>query len=134
MADITAVYAEIQTERRNADPDDRKRLTPRQLDLATCMSCISEEDSFAGWLHGLEYRLWAIAMEGAEPESVGMHAIAPEWLQVLRELSAEVGGWIVWRDERDGMIHLDQWGCYFVTLGEWAGIRKDRGAAWLSES
>lgn len=122
--DTSGQYRDIEIERPYFEHPVAANLTPKQLDLAVAMSYVSEDLWFAGWMSGCEFTFWR-AMQG---EDAGEH-IPPEWLQVFRELSAEIGGWIVWRGG-ETLEDIDDWGCYFVPIDEWrAAIAKAGGEA-----
>jgi len=90
-------------------------LTERQALLCAAMSCISEDCWCAGWLIGLEFDVWE-RIHGADP-FYGMSDAPAELLALCRDLSAEIGGWVEWRDASP---LTSEWGPYFVPADEWA--------------
>jgi hypothetical protein len=93
-----------------------ERLTTAQIELAGEMHQISEEGYCAGWVRGLEFRLWKILSEG--PCEFGGLELTGERLARLRALSDACGGWIAWdqslKDRK--FIPLHEWHTRFA---EW---------------
>lgn len=90
-------------------------LTPTQRELATLMSEISEQMWRAGWMKDVEHELWA-----AVTSQVGRGGrLIPTQAQLdqLARLSKDIGGWIVFDDEREET---------FVPIAEWV----TRHAKW----
>lgn len=67
--------------------------------LASAMSDISEEYECAGWLIGLEFKLWEMLRGGARELAMG--DVTDEEVDNLRRLSERAGGWVFWRDNDD---------------------------------
>jgi hypothetical protein len=86
-------------------------LSSQQRELAEFMSTISERLYSAGWIDGLEFRLWRAALE--ERAELGQLEITNEEARRLQELSARCGGWIIFDDESEET---------FVPLREWQVI------------
>jgi len=83
-------------------------LSASQRDLADFMSAISERLFSAGWIDGLEYKLWSAASEGLS--ETGLLQITIEEIAGLRERSARCDGWIVFDDKSEET---------FVSLPDW---------------
>lgn len=79
--------------------------------LVIHMSNISEDHYCAGWLMGLEYKLWDV-LNGGDPQ-FGFGPISPQNIERLRELHERAGGWWMWVGE-----NMDS-GKVFVTTEEW---------------
>jgi len=83
-------------------------LNDDQLQLAELMSRISEEGYSAGWMKGLEYRLWEI-LNGRNRE-YGVHTITQEELGQLQSLVNKCGCWIVFDEENEETaVELETW-------------------------
>ncbi len=90
-------------------------LTPAQRELATLISEISEQMWRACWMMGVEHELWAAVTSGA---GKGVRPIPTQsQLDQLGRLSKDIGGWIVFDEEREET---------FVPLKEWVA----RHAKW----
>ena len=98
--------------------DSADKLTPKQRELYLLMSEISEDCYCAGWMHGNEFRLWDAVTDAADPLHYGMSEIAREDVDRLRALHEEIGGWIEWCDDSDG-LPLGEWGPYFIPTAAW---------------
>src|SRR5882672_9438556 len=83
-------------------------LRAEQHALAQYMSSLSEEAYRAGWMDGLEYALWQVAL--GETREYGQAVFTDEQVSQLRRLSDASAGWIVF-DEDQGEI--------WVTLPDW---------------
>ena len=93
--------------------------------LAMLMSELSEEHMTAGWEGGLECTLWD-ALQG-KPLWTNWQNIRPDRLEMLREMSAELGGWLVSDyDEHDKDYGNLMHGLRFVPLSEWQEIYAKR--------
>lgn len=82
----------------------------RGMELLDLMSDISEDCYCAGWLIGLEERLWSLIEDGGG--HFGMcHFDAEDWkLMRLRELRDETGMWAHWtEDHGEQLIPIDEW-------------------------
>lgn len=80
--------------------------------LSLLMSEISEECMSASWHMGLEYILWD-AVLGKHLWS-RWNGITPVQRDMLRELSQELGGWVVWNpDDKSAEDTV------FVPISEW---------------
>lgn len=92
----------------------RRSLRKRLLSL---MREISEEHYCAGWLDGLEYRLWQAVLQYPEPYEFGFGPIANEQVEELRDLAEELQEWGFWADEemREQLIPLAEWQQIFHT-------------------
>jgi len=86
-------------------------LPPTQRELAEFMSSISERLYCAGWIDGLEFKLWRAAPE--EHAELGLLQISNEEVRQLQALSSRCGGWIVFDDESEET---------FVPISEWQVI------------
>ena len=74
-------------------------LTDDQRRLADCMSELSEEAYYAGWMEGLEYALWE-AVLGVRSR-YGRLDITSKQRERLMALSEQCGGWIVFDNEQE---------------------------------
>lgn len=73
------------------------------------MSEISERAFHAGWMDGLEYRLWEVVQGG--PRKYGEIEISDAQVARLRFLADTLDGWI-WFNEESGIeefIDRDRW-------------------------
>jgi hypothetical protein len=90
--------------------------------LADTMSSISEEAWCAGWMHDLEFDLWA-AIQG-EKKGYRRAILDDSDIAKLKWLSNACGGWIVFHETS---------GRAFVPLSEWTRIfaehEAERGSA-----
>lgn len=76
--------------------------------LRHLMSEISEDHYCAGWLIGLEFRLWRIVLGG--PPKFGFDDVSPERIADLERLSKKCGGWIVWSEGcGEVFVPMDEW-------------------------
>jgi hypothetical protein len=95
---------------------------PVWAQLADLMSRLSEDYYCAGWLIGLEYDLWrAIFAE----RRFGFGEIPAYDLLQLARLADQLGGWVVWDDEK----HKPK----FVFLNEWLQIYRTHQAFHAEE-
>lgn len=78
-------------------------------ELAEEMSRTSEEAFFAGWMDGLEYRLWEAVHGG--PRKYGQIVLTRERLDRLQELSSRLGGWVWFNDDKEleEFLPIEQW-------------------------
>ena len=69
----------------------------------------SEECYCAGWMMGLEYGLWSIAL--MDRDHYGFHEFNHAEADELFQLAIDANGWWVWRDsdERETFIDLAEW-------------------------
>jgi len=103
-------------------------LTDEQRELYDAMSDISEDCHCAGWITGNEYNLWAALQDG--DLRYGQGEIDAEQLELVRGLSKEVDGWIIWLDDDDVPgLPVEQWGARFVTMAEWLDLIGAKAAA-----
>lgn len=87
--------------------------------LAMLMSEISENCMASGWEGNLEYTLWD-ALLSKPLWSRWQDSITQTDLRMLKELSAEIDGWITWDDQANGNDDTDpMWNRRFVPLDEW---------------
>lgn len=86
-----------------------------QKALADYISDLSEEANAAGWMAGLEFKLWE-ALEG-KLKKYGRLEINKEILGRLKRLSDEANGWIYFDDIEEEK---------FVTFEEWQKIIKNK--------
>jgi hypothetical protein len=97
----------------------------KQRALANLMSEISEDCYCAGWMHGLEFALWAIATGDRKNRKYGQGEVSQQQIDDLMAISAEIGGWIRWADdESDPGLSAAEWGEVFVPMDEWMRIYK----------
>jgi hypothetical protein len=70
---------------------------PPEVRLFSLMTGISEDRWCAGWDSGLENWLWRAVEQGLTSDGQGHGAYpTPAELALLKSLSAEAGGWLVW--------------------------------------
>jgi len=81
--------------------------------LLCLMTGISEEHWAAGWMQGLEHRLWEM-VEGGE-RGYGMGEVTERQVQLLRLLSEEGDCWWRW-DDGPRQVSLDAWKTYLALL------------------
>lgn len=86
---------------------------PLVWQLAEAMHDLSEDHFCAGWLHDIEYDLWA-AVQG-DTAGFSANEFSAEEIKVLRDLSNTVKGWVMW--EKDV-------GEVFVPINDWLEIYK----------
>jgi hypothetical protein len=102
------------------------KLTPKQEALYQLMSDISEDCYCAGWMHGNEFTLWEIVSDPSVDHEYGRGSVDDDDIAKLRELSAEIGGWIRWRnDDDDPLLPVEDWGPVFVPMDEWLRRYRD---------
>jgi hypothetical protein len=88
--------------------------------LYNLMSDISEECYCAGWMSGNEYTLWAMVRDPAASRHYGMSEVSAEDVEELRQLSEQLGGWVVWWDDGDEPgLPATAWGRRFLPMAEW---------------
>lgn len=103
----------------------------KQRALYQLMSDISEECYCAGWMSGNEYTLWRMVSDQTEERRYGMHEVEAEQIDDMRAISAEIGGWIRWRDDdEDKDLASDEWGPVFTPMAEWLQRYEANMAAW----
>ena len=85
----------------------------KQQALASLMRAISEDCWYAGWMTGLEFRLWQI-VQNPEDNFYGVATVSKEDIQTLKEISDEISGWIAWSEKEGGQV--------FVSMDEWLEI------------
>lgn len=93
-------------------------LTVKQRELAELMSEISGDCYCAGWMSGLEYALWNLVLYPSGPRHYGQSEVPLADIKQMDMLSQEIGGWIVWKDDEDG-LPLEEWGEYFIPMDQW---------------
>jgi hypothetical protein len=82
-------------------------LSPDARALADRMSKISEETWCAGWMHDLEFTLWA-ALYGDTGED--LLKLTSSQVADLKALSSACNGWIVFReDTEETYLPLPEW-------------------------
>ena len=96
--------------------DRENALTLRQQELYEAMSEISEDCWHAGWMTGNEHAIWDAIQNG--DRTYGQTLMDESLLATCKALSVELGGWIEWRDDEQG-LPVEQWGPYFVPMPEW---------------
>lgn len=77
--------------------------------LAREMSEISEKAFCAGWMDGLEYRLWEVVKGGRR--KYGQIVLSDDQIARLRNLSDSLGGWICFNDESEveEFVESERW-------------------------
>jgi hypothetical protein len=104
----------------NKDKEQAMPMNWKQKALYDLMSDISEDCYCAGWMMGNEYILWEILTNPSASRNYGQAIVTPEKIAILREISAEIGGWIRWRDEDEiPALTLVEWGPVFCPMAEW---------------
>lgn len=89
-----------------------------QRELYETMSAISEDCYCAQWMLGLEHAIWGALQDG--DRRYGMGEMDAERLERCRELSHELGGWIIWVDDDEVPgLPLAEWGARFLTMPRW---------------
>ena len=91
--------------------------------LAREMSEISERAFCAGWMDGLEYRLWEIVHGG--PRKYGQILLTDDQVNSLRSLSNKLRGWVQFNDESEveEFVESDRWKNLYE---EWVHRRSGR--------
>lgn len=93
----------------------------KQQELYDTMSFISEDCYFASWIMGNEYGIWN-ALQTVN-RSYGDGEISDYGIDKLRQLSQELGGWIIWVDDEDlPDMPIDDWGPRFVPMASWVKL------------
>jgi len=93
-------------------------LSPEARALADRMSEISEATWYAGWMHNLEFTLWA-ALNGEMTK--GRLKLTSLQIAELKALSSACNGWILFHDDTEET---------FIALPEW----ENRFAEWSSRT
>ncbi|HKQ92323.1 MAG TPA: hypothetical protein VJZ77_16820 [Blastocatellia bacterium] len=90
--------------------NDRIRRSLRKR-LLSLMEEVSEDHYCAGWLNGLEYRLWQAALQYPQPYKFGVEAIEEKKVEELKGLAEELQEWAVWDDQagEEKLIPLKDW-------------------------
>lgn len=103
----------------------------KQDALYRLMSEISEHCYCAGWLSGNEYTLWEMVADPAASRHYGMDDVEERDIQAMREISAEIGGWIRWVDDHDDpTLPSSEWGPRFIAIDDWKALYAKRMAEW----
>jgi len=104
-------------------------LNEAQRALAQYMSELSEEAYFAGWMGGLEFALWQVAL-GARSE-YGQLVVSQAHISKLIALSQAAGGWIIFDDTlAETWVPLQDWKILFERWQRGGVIRPgERGAS-----
>jgi hypothetical protein len=99
-------------------------LTPKQAQLASLMSFISERCWCAGWISGNEFRLWKAVIEPNDDFCYGFSNIESHQVEEMRKLSREIGGWFTWQDSsniqesRESFISMNDWLQVYSTFSD----------------
>lgn len=83
-------------------------LTPQQQALADAMSDVSETAYCAGWMDDTEYQVWRLLHGGSRWGMLDAEDLAEE-LDAVRKALEAAGCWIVWGDDGEEPIPLDEW-------------------------
>lgn len=84
-------------------------LTPKQRALAQAMGDISERAYSASWIDRLEFVLWHLLT--TNDKKIGRVMLSGAEKDVLRLLSNECGGWIIYDDiEEEEFVAFPRWG------------------------
>ncbi len=75
--------------------------------LAALMSSLSEDLWCAGWLTGTEHALWKMVQGG--PREWGMGEVSQRQVDLLRLLSEEAEGWIIYGANGPHFVPIDEW-------------------------
>lgn len=87
------------------------------IGLLAVMFAISQECWCAGWIDGLEYRLWQVVQAFAPGDLYGQCEISINQALLLRHLSYEAGGWWVWGGDRPEFLTLQNWKARYAQKG-----------------
>ena len=88
-------------------------LSPEVLALAEYMSSLSENAWCAGWMHDLEFDLWA-AVRG-EKKGYARTTFNADEIAKLKALSDACGGWIVFHETKaESFVPLQEWARMFA--------------------
>ncbi len=74
--------------------------------LAEELSGLSERAFHAGWMDGLEYRIWQIVQGG--DRRYGQIRLTDDEVAMLRDLSEQLGGWIRFNDDSGSEEFVDK--------------------------
>lgn len=108
-----------------------QELTWKQEALYRLMSDISEDCWCAGWLIGNEYTLWEMVADPAAERRYGQGQVSERDIQAMREISAEIGGWVRWHDDHDEPdFPSSEWGIRFIAMPEWLPMYEKRMSEW----
>lgn len=98
--------------------------------LVGMISEISERCYCAGWNGDIEYHLWRMLEDTTAPRQYGLDEVWRWELRDLREISAEIGGWIYYRDDQTVPgLPCAKWGPRFVPMARWRKMY----AAWAAK-
>lgn len=91
--------------------------------LALEMSEISEQAFHAGWMEGLEYRLWEIV--NGDLRKYGQIVLTEQQVARLQQLADEVRGWVRFNDatEVEEFVNREHWQRLYDA---WAASRADK--------
>ena len=78
-----------------------------RIALAALMSSLSEDLWCAGWLTGTERTLWNMVQGGTR--EWGMGEVSQRQVDLLRLLSDEAEGWIIYGDDGPQFVPIDEW-------------------------
>jgi len=94
----------------------------KQQALASLMSNISENSWCAGWMDGLEFRLWQMVQD-PEDNLYGRAIVSKEKIQILKEISDEISGWIAWSEKegKEVFVSMNEW---LTNYDEWLSLFK----------
>ncbi len=82
--------------------------------MSMLMSEISEDAYCSTWEMGTEYAIWE-AIEGTSSDYRWKSSISPDQMTALRELSAELDGWLVYDADNEDYVR-------YASLHEWQQI------------
>lgn len=101
----------------------------KQRALYQLMSDISEDCYCAGWMSDNECTLWTMVANPDADRRYGIGEVELQQIEELRAISAEVGGWIRWRNDYDDKnLPRSEWGPVFVPMEEWLTMYERRMA------
>jgi len=88
--------------------------------LEYCFYTISQECYSATWMDGIEYELWDLVQKYDTRKDwkfeYGQCVVGGALLKILKALSSEIDGWIVWDDKK---VHST-----YIKLSEWIPLYK----------
>ncbi len=102
---------------------EKTLVTLMSMLMSMLMSEISEDAYCASWEMGTEYAIWDV-IHGASSDLRWKSSISPDQTIMLRDLSAELDGWIVYDVDSDDyvrLVRMDEWqriyGTHVIELG-----------------
>lgn len=78
--------------------------------LQYCLYTTSQHCYCATWMNKIEYKIWDMIQEykdGQHRFKYGGCTIGIPLLEILKDLSKEIDGWIMWDDEKGGTVYIE---------------------------